>query len=264
MSSQLEGLKQELFSYWTRHPRVGYRELRAVGFEKHLDTLYEGDSRRAFNDFYFYRFVKTAQRYLKVKSTTNKERLEERLSLHYAEFRTEFPGLIAVQLVLLAEPDLLKRLLSYIIENPPGYDENYRLALQRAFETPEETASRLLEESGLPMTNDAEILFREDREGAYSSIVAERLVQASGLRVISREEDLQRMKEAIGKMLSTLNKREQQVLMLRYGLDGKERTLKEIGEAIGRSSSTVRRITISALRKLRQQSDRRRLQEFFE
>jgi RNA polymerase primary sigma factor len=63
------------------------------------------------------------------------------------------------------------------------------------------------------------------------------------------------LKEQITNLLSTLTKREQQVLILRYGLlDGKSRTLEEVGREFNVTRERIRQIEAKALRKLRHPS----------
>ncbi|KAD7479032.1 hypothetical protein E3N88_02168 [Mikania micrantha] len=62
----------------------------------------------------------------------------------------------------------------------------------------------------------------------------------------------QTMSEDLGKVLSTLNEKEQKVIRWRFGLeDGKTRTLQEIGDVMGVSRERVRQIELNAFRKLR-------------
>ncbi|KAI3800663.1 hypothetical protein L1987_28757 [Smallanthus sonchifolius] len=62
----------------------------------------------------------------------------------------------------------------------------------------------------------------------------------------------QTMSEDLGKVLSTLNEKEQKVIRWRFGLeDGKTRTLQEIGDVMGVSRERVRQIELCAFRKLR-------------
>ncbi|MCB0076886.1 MAG: sigma-70 family RNA polymerase sigma factor [Anaerolineales bacterium] len=63
--------------------------------------------------------------------------------------------------------------------------------------------------------------------------------------------------------LSTLSPREARILGLRYGLrDGREHTLKEIGEKYGLTRERIRQIEKEALRKLRHPSRSRKLRSF--
>jgi RNA polymerase primary sigma factor len=69
--------------------------------------------------------------------------------------------------------------------------------------------------------------------------------------------------EDLRKALTTLTPREAKVLNLRYGLrDGREHTLKEIGEKYGLTRERIRQIEKEALRKLRHPSRSRKLRAF--
>lgn len=57
--------------------------------------------------------------------------------------------------------------------------------------------------------------------------------------------------EQVRALLGTLNARERMVLRARYGLDGPEQSLREVGERIGLSAERVRQIEQRALGKLR-------------
>jgi RNA polymerase primary sigma factor len=58
--------------------------------------------------------------------------------------------------------------------------------------------------------------------------------------------------EGVHKILSTLTPREEAILRLRFGLDGDEHTLMEIGERFGVTRERIRQIEAKALEKLRQ------------
>lgn len=73
------------------------------------------------------------------------------------------------------------------------------------------------------------------------------------------------LREQVEQVLGSLTSRERQVLQGRFGLvDGKSRTLKQLGEEIGRSPRTVGRIERTALQKLRHPSAQRPLKDFSE
>ena len=73
------------------------------------------------------------------------------------------------------------------------------------------------------------------------------------------------LKEQIGDVLDTLSDREQEVLLLRFGLrDGSLRTLEEVGQMFNVTRERVRQIEAKALRKLRHPTRSRRLRNFLE
>ncbi len=71
--------------------------------------------------------------------------------------------------------------------------------------------------------------------------------------------------EQVGEVLSSLTPRQRRVLQLRFGLvDGQTRTLKQVGEEISRSESTVRRVERAALGKMRAPTNKRLLKDYLE
>jgi RNA polymerase sigma factor (sigma-70 family) len=57
--------------------------------------------------------------------------------------------------------------------------------------------------------------------------------------------------EQVRALLGSLGDRERMILRARYGLDGPEQSLREVGERIGLSAERVRQIENRALGKLR-------------
>lgn len=77
-------------------------------------------------------------------------------------------------------------------------------------------------------------------------------------------EHLELQKE-IDSALSTLTEREERVIRLRYGLvDGRERTLEEVGREFEVTRERIRQIEAKAIRKLKQASRNKRLRDFYE
>lgn len=73
----------------------------------------------------------------------------------------------------------------------------------------------------------------------------------------------QLLKDEINLALDTLSEREEQVLQLRYGLiDGRTRTLEEVGREFSVTRERIRQIEAKALRKLRQPVRSKRLKDF--
>ena len=69
-------------------------------------------------------------------------------------------------------------------------------------------------------------------------------------------------REQIEHVLASLDRREQRVLRLRFGLDdGHARTLEEVGREFGLTRERIRQIEVQALRKLRHPSRSRKLRE---
>ncbi|HHV38707.1 MAG TPA: RNA polymerase sigma factor RpoD [Tepidimicrobium sp.] len=73
------------------------------------------------------------------------------------------------------------------------------------------------------------------------------------------------LKEELLGVLETLTPREQEVLILRFGInDGKTRTLEEVGKKFGVTRERIRQIEAKALRKLRHPSRSKKLKDFLE
>lgn len=73
------------------------------------------------------------------------------------------------------------------------------------------------------------------------------------------------LKEQLESVLDTLTDREENVLRLRFGLvDGRTRTLEEVGKVFGVTRERIRQIEAKALRKLRHPSRSKQLKDFLE
>lgn len=71
------------------------------------------------------------------------------------------------------------------------------------------------------------------------------------------------LKDEIDSVLATLNERERKVLQLRFGLiDGRQRTLEEVGKEFNVTRERIRQIEAKALRKLKHPSKSKRLKDF--
>jgi RNA polymerase primary sigma factor len=73
----------------------------------------------------------------------------------------------------------------------------------------------------------------------------------------------QLLKEQVQSILDSLNKREREVLEMRFGLkDGQGHTLEEVGQAFGVTRERIRQIEAKALRKLRHPFRSRKLRDY--
>ena len=71
--------------------------------------------------------------------------------------------------------------------------------------------------------------------------------------------------EQLNEVLHTLTPREEQVLKLRFGLmDGRPRTLEEVGKEFHITRERIRQIEAKALRKLRHPSRSKRLKDYLD
>lgn len=72
-----------------------------------------------------------------------------------------------------------------------------------------------------------------------------------------------KLREELDAVLATLTDREERVLRLRFGLlDGRSRTLEEVGKEFGVTRERIRQIESKALRKLKHPSRSRKLKDF--
>jgi DNA-directed RNA polymerase, sigma subunit (sigma70/sigma32) len=90
----------------------------------------------------------------------------------------------------------------------------------------------------------------EDEDSTVGDFVADENITSpkkEAMRMLMREE--------LEKVLKTLNPREAMVLKMRYGLlDGKAKTLEEVGQYFNVTRERIRQIEVKALRKLRHPS----------
>ena len=71
------------------------------------------------------------------------------------------------------------------------------------------------------------------------------------------------LREQLKEVLGTLTKREQKILILRFGLaDNKERTLEEVGRQFNVTRERIRQIEEKALRKLRVSFHSKKLKDY--
>ncbi|MDI3516003.1 MAG: polymerase primary sigma factor [Thermotogota bacterium] len=134
------------------------------------------------------------------------------------------------------------------------------------------TVEELAEITGKPVEKIEEILqaaketvsLESPIGGDEDSTMADVLPDES---TASPEEDAVKLlvREEIEKILNTLSSREKAVLKMRYGLiDGKSKTLEEVGQIFNVTRERIRQIEVKALRKLRHPTKSKQLKSLVE
>lgn len=103
----------------------------------------------------------------------------------------------------------------------------------------------LLAAERTPRALDAPAGGEEDEVGTFGDLLVDPLAEDAYERVLAAI-----TVEELHGVLAGLSERERRVLRERYGLDGPERTLREIGEELGLSAERVRQIERRGLAKL--------------
>jgi RNA polymerase primary sigma factor len=99
---------------------------------------------------------------------------------------------------------------------------------------------------GVPQSMDEPVQGAEGDVGAFGELLADPLSADAYEQLLDHSEI-----EQIRALLGSLNDRERMILRARYGLDGSEESLRDIGERTGLSGERVRQIEQRALGKLR-------------
>jgi len=98
----------------------------------------------------------------------------------------------------------------------------------------------------VPQSMDEAIQGTEGDVGAFGELLADPLAAGAYEQLLDHAEI-----EQIRALLGSLNDRERMILRARYGLDGPEQSLRDVGERTGLSAERVRQIEQRALGKLR-------------
>jgi len=101
----------------------------------------------------------------------------------------------------------------------------------------------------------------EAGDSQFGDLIEDKSTVSPAERVITSN-----LRDIAGNVLQTLSPREEKVIRLRFGLDieGRERTLEEVGEDFKVTRERIRQIEVKALRKLRHPSRARVLRNFIE
>jgi len=130
--------------------------------------------------------------------------------------------------------------------------------IARALDMPLEKVSGVLKASMEPVSLDRPI--GEDEDSSLGDFI-EDTAALSPHKVAAHA----MLKEQLRRVLSTLSRREEKVIRLRFGLgDGTPRTLEEVGSIFQVTRERVRQIEAKALRKLRHPSRCRKLKGYSE
>jgi RNA polymerase sigma factor (sigma-70 family) len=98
----------------------------------------------------------------------------------------------------------------------------------------------------VPQSMDEPVAGSEGEVGAFGELLADPLAGDAYEQLLDHS-----VIEQVRALLGSLNDRERMILRARYGLDGGEQSLRDIGEGLGLSAERVRQIEQRALGKLR-------------
>jgi RNA polymerase primary sigma factor len=141
--------------------------------------------------------------------------------------------------------------LSRSLERQPTPEE-----IASALGQPTEKIARTLE--AMRRTISLEMPVGEDGESTLGEFIEDK-GQGSPIEAAAE----QMMRSDLARALDALTEREQKILSLRYGLvDGQQRTLEEVGRALGMTRERARQIEAQALRTLRTSDAGRHLRDY--
>jgi RNA polymerase primary sigma factor len=103
----------------------------------------------------------------------------------------------------------------------------------------------------VPQPMDEPVRGADGELGVFGDLLADPLAADAYERLLDHSEI-----EQVRALLGSLSDRERMILRARYGLDGPEQSLREVGEQLGLSRERVRQIEDRALGKLRAAADR--------
>jgi RNA polymerase primary sigma factor len=116
--------------------------------------------------------------------------------------------------------------------------------------TPEQVDGMLVLER-VPQSLDEPVAGGDGELGAFGELLVDPLAADAYQQLLDHSEI-----EQVRALLGTLNERERAILRSRYGIDGPEQSLREVGDSLGLSAERVRQIEQRALGKLRSATSR--------
>jgi RNA polymerase primary sigma factor len=128
--------------------------------------------------------------------------------------------------------------------------------ISQAVELPPERVREMIAMLPQPMSIDTPL--GDDQDSQLADFIEDE-------NAVDLEDSAQRMllRDQVQMVLDSLSGRERRVIELRYGLDGApDRTLSEIGDALGVTRERIRQIEAKALRKLRHPSRSKKLRAY--
>jgi RNA polymerase sigma factor (sigma-70 family) len=131
----------------------------------------------------------------------------------------------------------------YVAEHgrePTGNELSDRTGLSHA------QVGEMLALERVPRSMEEPIHSAEGEVGVFGELLADPLAADAYEQLLDHSEI-----EQVRALLGSLNDRERMILRARYGLDGPEQSLRDVGERIGLSAERVRQIEQRALGKLR-------------
>lgn len=114
-----------------------------------------------------------------------------------------------------------------------------------------EQVSDLLALERLPRSLEEPVSGPDGEVGAFGELLVDPLAGDAYEQLLDHSEI-----EQVRALLGTLNERERAILRSRYGLDGAEQSLRQVGDRLGLSAERVRQIEERALGKLRVAANR--------
>mgnify|MGYP003382403486 CR=1 FL=1 len=143
--------------------------------------------------------------------------------------------------------------LQQIFEREPSHEE-----IARAMDVPLAKVRQVLEVSRLPVSLEAPV--GQDGDAFLGDFIEDESMPQP-IELASQ----QLLRHQIGDALDKLTDRERRIIVLRFGLvDGRFRTLEEVGKEFGITRERIRQIEAKALRKLRHPTYSRKLRGYLD